>query len=208
MLKVGLTGGLATGKSFVADVLRGLGAHVLDADRLGHAVLAPDGEAYADVLSEFGAAAILAPDGVTIDRKKLGALAFADPARLARLNALVHPRIFAREQRWLAERAAADPGGVAVVEAAVMIEAGSWRGYDKLVVTACPEEQQIARAVARGGMTEEAARARLRAQLTLAEKQKIVGSVPLTVPLTVVDTSGSMEETRARVRALWQEWMK
>jgi dephospho-CoA kinase len=204
MLKVGLTGGLATGKSFVAGVFRELGAHVLDADRLGHDVIAPDGEAYTAVLAEFGGAAILSEDGVTIDRKKLGALVFADATRLARLNALVHPQIFAREQRWLASIEEMDPGGVAIVEAAVMIEAGSWRGYDTLVVTACREEQQIARAVARGGLTEEAARARLRAQLTLAEKQRIVTGVPF----TVVDTSGSMEETVARVRALWQEWMK
>lgn len=173
MLRVGLTGGLASGKSFVARVLETeLGCPVLSADKVGHEVIAH--EARAAIEAEFG----------TVDRRELAAVVFADPARLQKLNSLVYPHIFARQEAWFAAQTAA----VAVVEAAVMIEAGSHRRYDKLIVTVCSEEQQIARALARGGATEAEIRQRLARQMPLEEKRKFADYV--------IDTSGTEAWTR------------
>src|SRR5579883_1156569 len=123
MLKVGLTGGLACGKSFVGEEFARLGCYVLQADEIGHEVLAPGGEAYAPVIAEFGDG-ILAADG-RIDRRALAARVFNSPERLARLNALVHPAVFQREDQLIAEFARRQPGGIAILEAAILIETGS-----------------------------------------------------------------------------------
>src|SRR5450759_3643572 len=131
MLKVGLTGGIASGKSFVGEALAGYGCLLIHADELGHATLEPGGEAYQPVIQEFGRE-ILTSDGA-IDRRALAARAFADPQRLARLNALVHPAVFRCENESIAAFAAAHPGGIAVVEAAILIETGSYSRFDKLI---------------------------------------------------------------------------
>lgn len=182
MLRVGLTGGFATGKSFVGHAMTELGCHLLQADQLGHAVLAPDGEAYTAVIAEFGRG-ILEPDG-TIARKRLGDIVFRDPAKLARLNALVHPAVFARQEAWFAQLA---PDAVAVVEAAIMIETGSYRRYDRLVLTVCRPEIQLARGMARDGLTETQVRERLARQMPESEKRKYADFV--------IDTSGTPAET-------------
>lgn len=192
MLRVGLTGGFASGKSFIGETLAALGCQVIRADDLGHAVLAPDGEAYAGVVAEFGRD-ILREDG-SIDRKRLGAIVFADPERLAKLNALVHPHVFDRQERLLAAIAGRDPRAVAVVEAAIMIESGSHRRYDKLIVASCPAEVQIARAMERDGLSREQAQARLDRQIPLSEKVKYADYV--------IDTSTSKEETVRQVKAV------
>src|SRR5450631_2063901 len=124
MLKVGLTGGIACGKSFVGEALASYGCLLIQADEIGHAVMAPGGEAYQPVVREFGHE-ILTDDG-TIDRRALAARVFADPERLARLNALVHPAVFRREDDLLAEFGVRHPRGIAVVEAAILIETGSY----------------------------------------------------------------------------------
>lgn len=188
MLRVGLTGGYATGKSFVGRALVKMGCHLLEADQVGHAVLAPDGEAYAAVIAEFGPS-IVEPDG-TIARKRLAAIVFSDPARLAKLNALVHPAVFARQEVWFTEIAALDPHAVAIVEAAIMVETGSFRRYDRLILTVCSEAMQIARGMARDGLTEEQVRERLARQMPEAEKRKKANYV--------IDTSGTQEETLAQ----------
>lgn len=195
MLKVGLTGGLASGKSFIAAELERLGARVVRADKLGHAVLMPGGEAYADAVETFGKA-ILAPDG-TIDRKKLGAVVFNDPEKLKRLNALVHPRVFERQQRFFAEVEAGGAHAVAVVEAAIMVESGSYKRYDRLIVAACPRSVQIARFVEREGASSAQAEARLSRQMPLAEKLKHADFV--------IDTTGSKAATLARVRDVYHK---
>ena len=146
MLKVGLTGGLASGKSFVAEHFARWGARVLHADLAGHQTLEPDGEAYAEVVALFGDR-VLRPDGA-IDRKALGAIVFADPVKLERLNALIHPHVFARQRAFFEQVREQDPQGVAVVEAAIMVETGSYKAYDRLVVAACPVAVQIERFVA------------------------------------------------------------
>jgi dephospho-CoA kinase len=194
MLRVGLTGGLASGKSFVGRALADLGCLLIQADELGHQVLEPVGEAYDGVIQEFGPGIIRA-DG-TIDRPKLAALVFHDNQRLAALNALVHPPVWARERRLMDEYAAGHPHGIAVVEAAILMETGSYRNYAKLIVTVCSEEQQIERAMSRDGMTREQVLDRLRRQMPLAEKIKYADYV--------IDTSGAKETTLAQTRAVYQ----
>lgn len=192
MLRVGLTGGLASGKSFVGQALADLGCYLIQADELGHEVLRPAGEAYGAVVAEFGPQ-ILGPDGA-IDRRKLGVLVFSEPARLERLNALVHPAVIRREEELIADFAARDPQGIAVVEAAILIETGSYRRFDRIVLAVCRPEQQVERAMERG-MSREEALARLARQMPLEEKRKYAHYV--------IDTSGSREQTLRQVRAVY-----
>jgi dephospho-CoA kinase len=193
MLRVGLTGGLASGKSFVGKALASLGCHAISADELGHEVLMPGGEAYEDVVREFGRG-VLAPDG-TIDRSRLAAEVFGRPERLAALNGLVHPPVIRREERMLGEFEARDPNGIAVVEAAILIETGSYRRFDKIVLAVAAREQQIERAVARG-LSREQAIARIERQIPLEEKR--------TYADYVIDTSGQKEDTLRQVREVYQ----
>jgi dephospho-CoA kinase len=195
MLKVGLTGGLACGKSFVGEVLRDYGCLLIQADELGHAVLLPDGEAYHDVVREFGSA-VLDASG-RIDRRALAAQVFGAPARLAALNRLVHPPVFRREDELIAGFAAREPHGIAVVEAAILIETGSYTRYDRIVLVTCREEQQVERALRRPGAWESDVRARLSRQMPLEEKRKCAHFV--------IDTSGEKEETVRQTSAVFQE---
>ena len=194
-MKVGLTGGLACGKSFVGEVLRGYGCLVIQADELGHAVLAPGGEAYDGVVREFGSE-ILDAAG-RIDRRALAAQVFGAPARLAALNRLVHPPVFRREDELMAEFAAREPRGIAVVEAAILIETGSWRRYDRIVLVTCREDQQVERALRREGASESDVNARLSRQMALEEKRKYAHFV--------IDTSGEKEDTVRQTSAVFQE---
>jgi dephospho-CoA kinase len=195
MLKVGLTGGLACGKSFVAEILRSYGCLLIQADELGHAVLAPGGEAYDDVVREFGLEIL--GEGGRIDRRALAAKVFGAPERLAALNRLVHPPVFRKEDELIAEFAAREPHGIAVVEAAILIETGSYRNYDRIVLVTCREEQQVERAIRRDGASESDIRARLSRQMPLAEKRKYADFV--------IDTSGEKEETVRQTCAVFQE---
>ena len=194
MLRVGLTGGLASGKSFVASHLATLGCHVIRADDLGHAVLAPGAECWGPVVAAFGNG-ILKENG-EIDRRQLGALVFERPERLAELNAIMHPPIFRRQERLIAEAAAADPRGIAVVEAAIMFETGSHVRYQKIIVAACTEEQQIERAMHRDQLTREQVQARLARQMPLAEKVRSADYV--------IDTSGTKEETMRQTGRVYE----
>jgi dephospho-CoA kinase len=200
MLRVGLTGGIATGKSTVTAILRELGCHLLEADKIAHRFIEPGGAAYNDVVREFGPG-ILTPDG-RVDRTKLGAIVFADPLRLARLNAIVHPHVLAEQDRELAAIERAEPHAIAVVEAALLIEAGYTDRLDCLVVTWCTPEQQLARLTrqdaglgAGRGLTLEQARQRIAAQLPLEEKRRMADEV--------IDCSGSLEHTREQTMALF-----
>jgi dephospho-CoA kinase len=196
MLRVGLTGGIATGKTTVVAMLRELGCRVLEADKIAHQVIEPDGVAYKEVVREFGRG-ILTTDGL-VDRKKLGAIVFAEPARLARLNAIVHPPVLDEQMRQLAAIEKADAHAIAVVEAALLIEAGFDRKLDYLVVTWCTPEQQLARLTESGlgrGLTTEQARQRIAAQMPVEEKRKRADAV--------IDCSGTLDHTRAQVIALF-----
>jgi dephospho-CoA kinase len=188
-----LTGGLASGKSFVGKGLAELGCFLVKADQLGHEALEPGGAAYGPVVTAFGNG-ILASDG-RIDRRRLGAEAFGNPERLALLNSLVHPPVIVKEEELIAGFAERQPDGIAVVEAAILIETGSHKRFDKLVLAVCTPEQQIERAMHRDGLTREEVLARLARQMPLDEKRRYADFI--------VDTSGSKEETLRQVREVY-----
>jgi dephospho-CoA kinase len=195
MLRVGLTGGIACGKSTVAAMMRDLGCHVLDADRMAHRLIEPGQPAYQEVVREFGGE-ILDAEG-RVDRARLAEIVFADPARLACLNAIVHPPVLAELDREFTRLAREDSPGVAVVEAALLVESGYHHHLDRLIVVWCTPEQQLARLTdpASGrGMTPEQARRRIAAQLSLAEKRKLATDE--------IDCSGTMDHTRRQVTEL------
>ncbi len=191
MLRLGLTGGIASGKSAVAAMLRELGFAVLDADSLAHKLIEPGQAAYEHVVREFGPS-ITAPDG-GIDRAKLGAIVFADRAQLDRLNAIVHPRVAEAIFRQFAEWQRNGVRDAAFVEAALLVEAGYHKKLDGLVVAWCTPEQQLERLLARG-LSDDEARRRIASQLPVAEK--------LRHATEAIDGSGSLEQTRAQVEAL------
>jgi len=195
MLRVGLTGGIACGKSTVAAMMRDLGCHVLNADQMAHRLIEPGRPAYDEVLREFGRD-ILDAQG-RVDRAKLAEIVFADPARLARLNAIIHPPVLAELDRELDRLALAGPQGVAVVEAALLVESGYHRRLDRLIVVWCTPQQQLARLTdpASGrGMTPEQARRRIAAQFSLAEKRWLATDE--------IDCSGALDQTRRQVTDL------
>lgn len=194
MLRVGLTGGLASGKSTVGRMFEKFGCLLVEADALGHQVLEPDGAAFRPVVARFG-------DGILrdgrIDRKALGRIVFSDPAKLEQLNAIVHPLVFELEEQKLREYERANPQGIAVVAAAIMIETGSYKRYQKLVLAVCPEAEQIRRAMARDGLTEAEVRARLARQMPLEEKRKFADYI--------IDTSGPVVETEQQAQQVFSQ---
>ena len=191
MLRLGLTGGIASGKSAVAAMLRERGFSVLDADSLAHKLIEPGQPAYEEVLREFGSA--IADGQRRVDRTKLAALVFADRAKLDRLNAIVHPRVaevvFQQFEQW-ARQGTRD---AAFVEAALLIESGIHKNLDGLVVAWCRPEQQLERLAARG-LSEAEARRRIAAQMPVEEKLRLATEK--------IDCSGSLEQTRRQVEAL------
>lgn len=194
MLRVGLTGGIASGKSTVAGILRDNDCQVLEMDPLGHEMLEPGQPAYNEVVAEFGKD-ILEPSG-KVDRAKLGAIVFADPTKLARLNAILHPRILEVVRNWYA--ALDRPGGpaLAFAEAALIVESGHNKDLDRLVVCWCRPEQQLERLQDRG-LSPEQARQRIGAQMPIDEKRKFAD--------IVIDTSGTLANTETQVGALLEK---
>ena len=208
MLKVGLTGGLACGKSTIAALLQEKGCGLIDADRLGHEAIAPGGPAYSDVVAEFGRD-ILDGEG-RVDRARLAACVFrdrqgggdrqrGDPQQVRRLNELVHPHILRRIEEEARKFADHHFEGILIVEAALLLEAFAESQVDKVVVVDCAEEQQIQRFQAKGGTAGEARR-RMAAQMTRAERLQGADFV--------VDTSGTLEQTRRQVNTLYQRLVR
>jgi len=187
---VGLTGGIGSGKSTVARMIAELGVPVLDADLLLREVLAPGQPGTAEVAAAWPE--VMRPDG-TVDRRLLGSIVFRDPAARARLEAITHPRIQALAEERAAELARSGHR-LAVYEASLLVETGRHRDLDGLVVVTAAPETQIARAVARGGLTPVEARARLAAQLPLADK--------IRVATAIIDNDGDLAATRAQVERL------
>lgn len=194
---VGLTGGISSGKTNVSGFLTEWGAHIIDADRVGHRVIAPDGEAFAEVVAAFGEG-ILAGDG-TIDRRKLGSIVFADPAQLDKLNAISHPRMAQRMgaeiARQRARPAARRPPAI-VLDAAILLEAGWHALCDEVWVVVAEPETALARLMARDGLGREEALARLDAQMSNDARMARAGQV--------IRNDGSLAELRAQVKKLWQ----
>ena len=189
MLRVGLTGGIGCGKSTVAAMMRELGCRVLDADLLARELIEPSELAFQEIVSTFGPE-VVAADG-RIDRPRLARIVFSDPSKLARLNQIVHPRVVARQEEWLRETAQADPHAVAVIEAALLVEAGAHAKLDRLVVVWCDSGQQIARLTEPLGraMSVEDATGRIAAQMPLDQKRRMATDE--------IDNSGTREATQA-----------
>ena len=194
MRVIGLTGGIASGKTTVSATLRELGATVLDADAVARAVVEPGQPALAEIVAVWGPE-VLGADG-RLDRKKLAARVFASPAERARLNAITHPRVGAETARQLAALAAAGTE-VVIYDVPLLVESKLHLGMNGVIVVAVPEAVQLARLMARDGLTEAEARLRLSAQLPLADK--------LAVADWVIDNSGSFEDTRRRTFEVWQD---
>jgi dephospho-CoA kinase len=200
LLKVGLTGGIAAGKSVVGEMFAALGAHVIQADEISHQLMQPGEAVYREVVAHFGAE-ILDPDG-SVNRARLAELAFGSkPSRVQELNQIVHPAVIRREEEWMDEVRRHDPHAVAVVEAALILEAGTARGLDRLVVVTCWPEQRIERWARRMKVDDETARRevirRMAAQLPDEEKIKAADYV--------VDNSGSLDETRRQVEEIYSK---
>ena len=190
----GLTGGIASGKSTVSDMLRALGAPVVDADRLARKVVEPGSPALAEIAARFGPD-VLDAEG-RLDRPRMARRVFSDPAARAELEAITHPRIAAAGAEAFASLAAAGHR-VAIYEAPLLVERRLHEGMAGVIVVSVPEEVQLERLTRRDGLDEAAARARIAAQLPLADK--------IAVARWVVDNSGTLEQTRAQVEAIWRE---
>jgi dephospho-CoA kinase len=195
MLRVGLTGSIATGKSFVSSVLRELGCLVIDADRTARDVVAPGSEGLDAVVQRFGSD-ILEPDG-TLNRATLGARVFGDEAQRLALNAILHPLIIARQNEQLFEWEKIHPDGIAVVDAALLIESGSYKRFSKLIVVYCKPEVQLQRLMARDGLTRSEAEMRIASQLSQEAKMRLADFT--------IDTSGSFAETRERTELVYNQ---
>lgn len=196
LIRAGLTGGIASGKSTVAGWFRELGAYVQDGDAIAHQVMEPGGAAYDDVVERFGEG-ILDREGV-ISRPLLGELVFQDPAAREALNRLVHPRVREASARLLATYL--DEGGTATVlvfEAALLVETGLYRDYDSLIVVRCSREEQLQRLLARGRLTVDGAMARIGSQLPLSRKLEVADFI--------IDTSVGPGETRKRTEEVFRE---
>lgn len=210
MLKVGLTGGIATGKSVVGEMFVALGAHLVQADRIAHSLMQPGEAVYHEIVRHFGSA-ILNPDG-SVNRAKLADAAFGpatDPpgkrvSRIEELNRIVHPEVVRSQEEWMNSIGRQDPQGVAIVEAALILEAGAANSFDRLIVVTSNPEQSAARFAARQKMDLDSARneveRRKAAQWADSEKVKAADFV--------IDNSGSLESTREQVRQLWSSLKK
>lgn len=194
MLRVGLTGSIAVGKSFVSSVLAELGCHVLDADLTAREVVAPGSVGLGRVVEAFGTG-VLTADGA-LDRARLGRIVFADESRRQLLNSILHPLIIAAQDEWLRGREREDPSGVAVIDAALMIETESYRRFDKLIVVHCREDAQLERVMRRDNLSREEAERRIAAQMPQAEKMRYADFL--------IDTSGTREETRTRTVEVYE----
>lgn len=207
MLKVGLTGGIASGKSLVGEMLVGFGAHLVQADHIAHSLMQPGEAVYNEVVRHFGGG-ILNPDG-TIHRARLAEAAFGNSgtssgehtSRVVELNRIVHPAVIRSQEEWMQAVGLQDPKAIAVVEAALILEAGAGKRFDRLIVVTCGEEQRAERFAMRQKIPLEAARAevarRMAAQLPDVEKIKAANYV--------IDNSGSIEQTRAQARQVWAQ---
>ena len=207
MLKVGLTGGIAVGKSVVGEMFVALGAHLVQADRIAHSLMQPGEAVYNEVVRHFGRE-ILNPDG-SINRARLAEAAFGPAnvdegkraSRIDELNRIVHPVVIRSQDEWMHDVGLQDPHAVAIVEAALLLEAGAAKRFDRLIVVTCTDDQRVARFAARQKMDLESARKevvrRMAAQLPDEEKIKAADFV--------IDNSGSLDHTREQAREIWEK---
>ncbi len=198
MLKVGLTGSIAVGKSTVCNIFRDLGCYVIDADRTARDVVAKGTDGLRQIVAAFGDD-VLAGGG-ELDRAKLGSIVFADEAKRSKLNAIVHPLVIAEQDRLLNEAAKAGKADIAIVDAALMIESGSYRRFAKLIVVWCRPEIQLERLMRRDGLSQAAAEQRIAAQMTQEEKKRYADML--------IDTSGTLDDTHRETVAVFEQMTK
>ncbi len=194
MLKVGLTGSIAVGKSYVAEVFRELGALVTDADVTAREVVAPETKGWRLIVERFGSN-ILLPNN-EIDRVKLGAIVFADAEQRQLLNSIVHPLVIESQDNWLMNIERENPNSIAMIDAALMIESGGYKRFDKIIVVWCDAETQLQRLMTRNILSREAAIQRIEAQMPQEEKKKYADYA--------IDTSGGFEDTRRQTIEIYE----
>ena len=195
MLRVGLTGSIAVGKSFVTSIFSELGCHTLDADVTAREVVLPGSAGLQSVAAFFGTE-VLNADG-TLNRQRLGELVFADEEKRQRLNQILHPFIIARQDETMREWEREDPHGIGIIDAALMIESGGYRRLDKLIVVHCRPEVQLERLMLRNGLSRAEAEARINSQMPQAEKQKFADFL--------IDSSDGFELTRKRTVEVYEK---
>lgn len=195
MLKVGLTGSIAVGKSFVVDVFRELGCYVLDADNTAREVVEPGTSGLKRIVEAFGEKVLLS-DG-KLNRSNLGGIVFQDETKRQLLNSIVHPLVIERQNEWIEAWETADPDGIAIVDAALMIESGGYRRFDKLIVVWCRPEVQLERLMLRDHLSAEEAARRVAAQMPQEEKKSYAD--------LLVDTSAGFEDTRRQTIEIFEQ---
>ena len=202
MLKVGLTGGIAVGKSTVGEMFAAQGAQVIQADEIAHRLMRPGEPVYQEVVASFGAG-ILDPDR-TVNRARLAELAFGGPgkpSRVQELNRIVHPAVIRRQEEWMEQVGRRNPHAIAMVEAALILEAGMANGFDRLIVVTCQSEQRIQRSAHRLKVDQETARREVRRRMAaqLPDEEKVRAAD------YVIDNSGSLDETGRQVKRIYAE---
>jgi dephospho-CoA kinase len=195
MLRVGLTGSIAVGKSHVVSLLKELGCHVIDADQTARDVVAPGTEGLKRVVEEFGED-VLKPDG-QLDRTRLGAIIFGDREKRERLNQILHPLIIREQDAEMRAFEAIDPEGIGIIDAALMIESGGYRRFDHLIVVHCRPEIQVERLMRRNNLSLAEAEQRISAQMPQQEKMRYADFL--------IDTSEDYETTRHRTLEIFQK---
>ncbi len=195
MLKIGLTGSISVGKSYVCEILRELGAFVLDADQTAREVVQPNTIGWQKIVENFGET-VLQSDK-QLDRAKLGAIVFADEAKRQLLNSIVHPLVFDAQNDWLAAREAENPDNIAVIDAALMIESGGYKRFEKLIVVWCQSEIQLERLMLRNNLSEVEALKRINAQMPQEQKKSFADYL--------IDTSDGFEATRAQTIEIFEQ---
>ena len=195
MLRVGLTGSIGVGKSYVGSVFVELGCYLLDADETAREVVSPGTIGLSEIVAEFGID-VLNPDA-TLNRKQLGAIVFGDRQKRLKLNAILHPRIIERQDQILNQRELIDPNGIAIVDAALMIESGGYKRFDKLIVVHCRPEVQLQRLMLRSGLSRDEAQQRIDSQMPQEEKQKYADYL--------IDSSDGFEVTHQRTVEVYNQ---
>lgn len=194
MLKVGLTGSIAVGKSFVCGEFARLGCFVLDADKTAREVVAAGGDGLAEIVDKFGAEVLTA--GGELDRPKMAAIVFGDEVKRKLLNSIVHPRVFQSQDGWIKAIEAKAPEAIAIIDAALMIESGGYKRFDKLIVVWCDSAVQLERLMSRDGLSEADARKRIAAQMPQDEKKRFADYL--------IDTSRGFEDTRRQTHDVFR----
>lgn len=197
MLKVGLTGSIAVGKTFVCEVFEELGCFVLDADQTAREVVEPNTEGLRQIVEEFGGGVLL--ENGKLDRKKLGSIVFADKSKRQLLNSIVHPLVKEKQDKWLKEKEKEYPEAVAIVDAALMIESGGHRRFDKIIVVWCDSDIQLERLMYRDKLNRNEALMRIDSQMSQDEKKQYADFL--------VETTGGFEATREQVKKVYLELM-